>query len=308
MSRFWIAGLFRKAFNNAFISMKSKQSKAILITGCSSGFGLLAAARLASRGHHVYATMRNLNKQGALINELKERKADAKIFKMDVCDLASIEPVINEIGADHGHLDVLVNNAGYAIGGYFEDLTQDEIRQQMETNFFGVQNVTRAAIPLMRPQGSGQIINISSVSGRYGSPAFGAYNASKWALEGFSESLYHELKPFGIHVVLIEPGAYKTKIFGDNQQVAANFDNEESPYFARSHFLKTMIAERLEDNYRDPEDIPALIERVIKTPNPTLRYIPELESRLQIALREYLPFKLYSWIYQKVLFKGFKQP
>lgn len=288
--------------------MNSSHSKVILITGCSSGFGFLTAARLASRGHHVYATMRDLNKQGALINELKERKADAKILRLDVGDAASIQAVIKEIGADHGHLDVLVNNAGHAIGGYFEDLTQDEIHKQMETNFFGVQNVTRAALPLMRPHRSGKIINISSISGRYGSPALGAYNASKWALEGFSESLYFELKPFGINVVLIEPGSYKTKIFGENQKIAANFANAESPYFARSQFLRNMIDEHLKDNYRDPEDIAALIEKVIGMQNPSLRYIPEFESRLQIALRSVLPFKLYSWIFQKLLFNGFREP
>lgn len=288
--------------------MTPSHSKVVLITGCSSGFGFLTAARLASRGHHVYATMRDLNKQGALINELKERKADAKILRLDVRDDASIEAVIKEIGADHGRLDVLVNNAGGAIGGYFEDLTQDEIRKQMEINFFGVQNVTRAALPLMRPHRSGKIINISSISGRYGSPAFGAYNASKWALEGFSESLYFELKPFGLDVVLIEPGAYKTKIFNENKKIAANFSNAESPYFERSQFLKNMIDKHLRDNYRDPEDIAALIEKIIGIKNPSLRYIPEVESRLQITLRSVLPFRLYSWIFQKLLFKGFKKP
>ncbi|HRZ39701.1 MAG TPA: SDR family NAD(P)-dependent oxidoreductase [Candidatus Omnitrophota bacterium] len=286
--------------------MNSSHSKVILITGCSSGFGLLAAARLASKGHAVYATMRDLNKQGALINELKERNAQAKILPLDVCDPVSIGQVVKEIGADHGHIDVVINNAGYAIGGYFEDLTQEEIRSLMETNFFGVQNVTRAVIPLMRPKASGTIINISSISGRYGAPAFGAYNASKWALEGFSESLYYELRPFGIRVVLIEPGAYKTKIFGENQRLAKNFNNEGSPYFKRSHFLKALIDEHLKDNYRDPEDIAALIEQIIGKKDPALRYIPEIESRLQITLREILPFKLYSWIYQRMLFKGFK--
>ena len=115
-------------------------------------------------------------------------------------------------------LDCVVNNAGYGIGGAFEDLTQEEIREQMETNFFGVQNVIREALHLMRNRGEGRIINISSVSGFSASPCFGAYNASKWALEGFSESLRYELKPFGIKVLLIEPGIYKTKILTENRR------------------------------------------------------------------------------------------
>ena len=280
--------------------------KTILITGCSSGFGMLAAARFASQGHQVIATMRNLNKQGMLIDELERRQAKADIMRMDVADLDSVHHVIREIGAKYGSIDVLINNAGIIIGGFFEDLTQNETRQVMETNFFGVQNVTRQVIPLMRQKNSGRIINISSVSGFYGSPAFGAYNASKWALEGFSESLYYELKPFGIHVALIQPGAYKTKIFGENAHVSQNFDNEESPYYQRSMFLKKRIEEGLKDNYRDPEDVVRVIERAMNEPFPKFRYSTEIEGKIFRALKTFLPFRLFSLIYEKLLFKGFK--
>ncbi len=252
--------------------MKKINSKVILITGCSSGFGMLAAARFASQGHQVIATMRNLDSQGALIHELTRRSAKADIQCMDVTDVESIQRVIQEVASQYGHLDVVINNAGVIIGGTFEDLSQDEIRQVMETNFFGVQNVTRQAIPLMRQRRSGKIINISSVSGLYGSPCFGAYNASKWALEGFSESLYHELKFFGIHVSLIEPGAYKTQIFKDNAHLAENFHNEESPYYTMSQFLKERVDEGLADNHRDPEDVIKVIERILTSSNPKLRY------------------------------------
>ncbi|MEW5894330.1 MAG: SDR family oxidoreductase [Candidatus Omnitrophota bacterium] len=280
--------------------------KVILITGCSSGFGMLAASRFASQGHYVIATMRNLNKQGMLADELKRRQAQTEIYQMDVLDRESIQYVIREIGAKHGSIDVLINNAGIIIGGAFEDLSDDEIRLVMETNFFGVQNVTRAVIPLMRQKRSGRIINISSISGFYGSPGLGAYNASKWALEGFSESLYYELKPFGINVILIEPGAYKTKIFGENANLARNFLNEESPYYKMSAFLKNRIDESLKDNYREPEEVVKVIERAMNDTFPKLRYTTEIEGKVLRFLKVFLPFRLFSFIYQRLLFKGFK--
>ena len=132
--------------------------KIILITGCSSGFGLLTAAHLASRGHKVIATMRDLTKNGSLLSEVNVRGGQINIWPLDVRDEKSIQDTINFIIAEYGYLDVLINNAGYGIGGFFEDLTDEDIREQMEVNFFGVQNVTRAVIPLMRPRKEGRII------------------------------------------------------------------------------------------------------------------------------------------------------
>lgn len=286
--------------------MPTKSPLTILITGCSSGFGLLAAARFASQGHQVIATMRDLKKSGALEHELKLRNTSADILELDVTDPDTIHNVITEIGAKYGSIDVLINNAGIIIGGAFEDLTQLEIRRVMDTNFFGIQDVTRQVIPLMRQKKSGKIINISSVSGFYGSPAFGAYNASKWALEGFSESLYYEMKFFGINVVLVEPGSYKTKIFGENANVAEDFNNDKSPYYPMSQFLKERIDLGLEDNHRNPEDVVVVIERIIKTKHPKFRYTTEIEGKIMFLLKKLLPFCLFSWIYQKILFKGFK--
>lgn len=278
----------------------------ILITGCSSGFGMLAAARFASQGHNVIATMRDLNKQGMLFSELKERQANADIMQMDVTDVASVQETIRTIGAKYGHIDVLINNAGIAIGGAFEDLSQEEIRRVMETNFFGVQNVTRAVIPLMRAKKQGKIICVSSISGFYASPGFSAYCASKWALEAFCESLSYELKFFGIDVSIVEPGSYKTRIFGDNMHLAEKFHDEESPYFAMSQFLLKRVNEGIADNHRDPEDVARVIERIINTKHPKLRYHTEIEGKFLMFLRRILPFSIFSWIYRKLLFKGFQ--
>lgn len=289
--------------------MKSKPTfipKVILITGCSSGFGLLTAAHLSSKGHYVIATMRNLDKQLSLRNQVKKSEVTVDIKQMDVTDPASIKKTIAEIGARYGNIDVLINNAGYGLGGFFEDLTDEEIRQQMETNFFGVQHVTRAVIPLMRQRKNGRIISLSSVSGFSSSPAFGAYNASKWALEGFMESLRYELKFFGIKVLLIEPGTYKTKIFFENAKYAKNFNNEDSPYFPISQHIKKKVMDSVEDCFKDPEEIPILIEKLINAKNPPFRSIPDIETQLQHCLRKILPFRMYAWLVERILFTDLK--
>lgn len=278
--------------------------KTILITGTSSGFGLLTAARLASRGHRVIATMRNISKQGPLLDEVKRRGGTVEIVPLDVTDKSSINNAIEDIATKHGFVDVLVNNAGYGIGGFFEDLTEEEIRQQMETNFFGVQNLTRAVIPMMRARRSGKIINLSSVAGFSASPAFSAYNASKWALEGFSESLRYEMAFWGIQVLLIEPGTYKTPIFQDNARYAKHFDNQTSPYYPASQHLRAKVMEYVNDCHKDPENVAALVEKLINASNPPFRNIPDIESQLMYTLRKFLPFRLYSATITQSLFKG----
>ena len=284
-----------------------KSSQIILITGTSSGFGLLTAAHLANRGHRVIATMRDLNKKNALVNELnKNEGGKVEILRLDVTNKDSIKKAFENIAKMYGYIDVLVNNAGFGIGGCFEDLTDEEIRSVMDTNFFGVQNVIRQALPMMRSRRKGKIINISSVSGFSTSPCFSAYNASKWALEGFSESLSYELKHFGIDVYLIEPGTYKTKIFGENARYAKNFDNKVSPYYNISSHLKKKVMNYVKDCFKDPHEVAYLIEKIISSKKSRFRNIPDIESRVLYALRRILPFSIYRRMIHSVLFKDFK--
>ena len=166
-------------------------NKIILITGCSSGFGMLTSARLAAAGHTIYATMRNMQKQDTLKLELKRRNTECHILPLDVTNDNSINKVINTIEKQDSRLDVLINNAGYGIGGFFEDLSEDEIRSQFETNFFGVQKVTRSALPLMRATASKsgkdfstKIINISSAQGRSSLPGLGGLRCIKICARG----------------------------------------------------------------------------------------------------------------------------
>jgi len=282
--------------------------KVILITGTSSGFGMVTAARLASKGYRVVATMRDLSREGDLLQEVQERGGTVDVMRMDVTDVNSIEKCVEEVIQKYQRIDVLVNNAGYGVGGAFEDLTQEEICQNMEVNLFGVQNVTRAVLPQMRRQRSGRIINLSSISGLTVSPLFSAYNASKWALEAFSEALFYEVKPFGIHVSLIEPGTYPTKIFYDNAKYAKRFDDGTSPYYVVSQSLKKRVMSYVDSSKKNPETIAILIEKLIEKRNPALRNLPDWESRIMAALRRFLPSCVYHGIILSCVSKIPAQP
>jgi short-subunit dehydrogenase len=200
-----------------------------LITGCSSGIGYETALMLARNGFHTFATMRNTKKLDSLEEIIKKERLDLNIRELDVNDDRSIENTINCVKKETNRIDVLINNAGYGLVGFFEDLTLDEIRNQFETNFFGVLNITKKIIPIMRLQKSGIIINVSSGAGQVGFPGISAYVSTKFAIEGFSESLMYELFPYGIKVVIIEPGVIKTNFFR-NCIVSEHSMKKSSPY------------------------------------------------------------------------------
>lgn len=276
--------------------------KIILITGCSSGFGLLTAVRLAAEGHFVYATMRDISKQQDLLDEAARRNVPVRVRVLDVTKPHTIKAVIDEIIDHHGHIDVLINNAGYGVGGFFEDLTDEEYRKQMDVNFFGVLNTTRSVLPHMREKAKGLIINVSSIAGLCASPSLSAYNSSKWALEGFSESLYYEVSHFGIKVVLVEPGSYPTQIFKDNAKYAANFDNPQSPYFKFSQKLRNFVKANTAKSKKDPEDVAKLIADIVRAKNPDLRYISDFASRMRVVITKILPPAAYNFIFRKVIY------
>lgn len=187
-----------------------------LITGTSSGFGLLTALTLARRGYKVIATMRDLNRKDELVEQAEQAGVLERIHLMtlDVTDESSVASAIHAVTELFGRIDVLVNNAGFAVGGYVEEVSMEAWRRQMETNFFGLIAVTKGVLPIMRMQRAGLIINVSSVSGLTGFPGYAPYAASKFAVEGFSESLRQEMLSFGVRVVLVEPGSFRTPIWG----------------------------------------------------------------------------------------------
>ena len=187
--------------------------KVALVTGSSSGIGLETALALARDGYQTFASMRNTGKSGELENAAKKENLNIEIIELDVDKEESIVSAIKKVVDSSGRLDVLVNNAGYGQFGCTEDVSMDDFRKQFETNFFSVVRIIQEVAPIMRKQGSGNIVNISSVAGRIGLPGSPAYISSKFALEGLVECLRYELGQFGINTTLIEPGVIKTNFF-----------------------------------------------------------------------------------------------
>ena len=242
-----------------------------LITGCSSGLGYETALMLARNGFHTFATMRNTKKSNSLEEIIKKERLDLNIRELDVNDDTSIEKTINCIKSEANRIDVLINNAGYGLVGFFEDLTLDEIRNQFETNFFGVLNITKKIIPIMRSQKRGTIINVSSGAGQVGFPGISAYVSTKFAIEGFSESLMYELFPYGIKVVIIEPGVIKTNFFR-NCIVSEHSMKKSSPY-SRSLDKFQRNVELMQEHATSPINVAKVIMQVLGNNEPKQRYI-----------------------------------
>ncbi|WLR57015.1 SDR family oxidoreductase [Mesobacillus subterraneus] len=273
--------------------------KTAIVTGSSSGFGELIAVELAKSGFQVIATMRNLYKKEHLLKLAAAESVtdNITIFPLDVTMEESIEKY-KVFVESLVSVDVLVNNAGYAHGGFSEELTVDDYRRQFETNFFGVIAVTQAVLPVMRRQGSGKIINMSSISGRFGFPGLSPYVSSKHALEGYSESLRLELKPFGIDVVLVEPGSYKTNIWQSIENVS--LPNDSPYYLLKDSIMKTLTAEQ--DSYGDPLDVARLAVTIASNESsPNLRYPIGKGVKTMIQLKNYFPWKTIERIVLKKL-------
>jgi len=242
-----------------------------LITGCSSGIGYETALMLGRNGFRTFATMRNTKKSDSLQEIITKEGLDVSIQQLDVNDNASIENTINNIKNEANRIDVLINNAGFGLVGFFEDLTLDEIRDQFETNFFGVLNITKKIIPIMRLQKSGTIINISSGAGQVGFPGISAYVSTKFAIEGFSESLTYELLPYGIKVVIIEPGVIKTNFFR-NCKVSEHSVKKNSTYSTSLDKFQKNI-EIMQEHATSPTDVAKVIIQVLGNSEPKQRYI-----------------------------------
>lgn len=192
--------------------MKGEQQQIALVTGSSSGIGFETALLLARNGIYTYATMRNLSKSEEILACTRKDNLQLETLRLDVTDEGSISEAIDMIIDKKDRIDILVNNAGYSLLGPLELLHLDEIKEEFETNFFGIIRLIQCVLPIMRKQRYGKIINISSLAGRIGFPLSSAYGSSKFALEGLTESLGYEVQNFGIHVILIEPGVIKTNL------------------------------------------------------------------------------------------------
>ncbi|MBF9224311.1 SDR family oxidoreductase [Hymenobacter ruricola] len=210
----------------------------VFITGTSTGIGAAAVRLFAQHGWQVAATMRN--PADAKFDDLP----NVRVYALDVTDAAAAPRAIQQAHADFGSLDVLINNAGYGLVGPFESATDAQIQQQFATNMFGVFAVTRAALPILRAQQSGVIINITSVGGRTGFPMNSLYHATKFGLDGFSESLWYELAPFGIRVKVVAPGGVATDFATRSLQMTIDPANDAEPYAAQVRSVLAAFNER----------------------------------------------------------------
>ena len=251
-----------------------KSQSVALVTGSSSGIGFETALHLARNGYKTYASMRNLEKSKNITQVAKEEKLPIEVVQLDVNDDISVKQAIDKIvAAEDRRIDVLVNNAGYGLLGALEDLSIEEIKAQFETNFFGVIRVTQQVLPVMRKQKSGTIVNISSVGGRMGIPSLSAYHSTKFALEGLSESICYELEPFGIRVVVIEPGFIRTNIM-NSSMIAKKAQDPRSPYFSLTQQLERSFKSAMENTSASspPEEVAKVVLQAVTSESPKLRY------------------------------------
>ena len=263
----------------------------VLITGTSTGFGNVATELLAARGWRVFATMRDLKRKDSLERVLKDAGSSERVtfLQLDVTDQASIEAAVKSVLAETGNtLDAVVHNAGIAVAGVLEDLSDAEIRRVMETNFFGVLSLTRALLPTFRAQGHGRIILVSSQAALAGQPGNSMYCASKWALEGWAESLAYEVDPFGIDVVVIEPGPYRTEIWNSSKWIMP----QDSAYLGWLKRLRQGVDRHQSQTSRDPKEVAATIVKALEARRPRFRYRVGPFAKLDYFLRGKMPTKL----------------
>jgi NAD(P)-dependent dehydrogenase (short-subunit alcohol dehydrogenase family) len=250
-----------------------EQQKVAIVTGSSSGIGYATSLLLARNGFHTYATMRNIGRSADVQDIAYKERLPLEVIQLDVNDDASIRDSIEKVESENERIDVLVNNAGYGLVGAFEDLSVEEIKSQFETNFFGVIRLTQQVLPIMRKQKSGTIVNISSGAGRIGFPGMSAYVSSKFALEGLSESMSYELEPFGIKVVIIEPGVIRTNFKKNSVMSKKSLDNSSiSPYSSIIQKIDSSISSMVE-HATPPEEVAKTILHATISNNPELRYL-----------------------------------
>jgi NAD(P)-dependent dehydrogenase (short-subunit alcohol dehydrogenase family) len=250
----------------------STSQKVAIVTGSSTGIGYETSLALARDGFLTYATMRNVNKAENIKSIATKESLSLHVKQLDVTDDISVKNAVQAISSETGgRIDALVNNAGYGLNGAFEDLSMDEIKAQYETNFFGLIRVTQAVLPTMRRQKSGTIVNISSGAGRFGFPSGSAYVSTKFAIEGLSESMSYELEPFGIKVVIVEPGVIRTN-FGNGLVVAKKSQDPNSPYSMMMKKIANAF-EQMTKNASSPDLVANVVLNAVKDENPNLRYL-----------------------------------
>ena len=274
--------------------------KVALVTGSSSGIGYETSLALAREGYFTYATMRDLKKEAVIKKIAEEENLPLKVIELDVDNDDSVQNAVETIIEEKQRIDVLVNNAGWGIWGTAEDVSIEEFRAQFETNFFSVVRMIQKVAPIMRKQGTGDIVNISSIAGRIGFPVSTAYISSKFAIEGLSESIRYELGQFGVNVIIIEPGVIKTNFF-DSMKIAKKADENDTYKEITEKVISgvKMMAEM----GTPPKEVADVIIKSLKEQQPLPRYIVGNDAAMfleakkmktDIEFENYLKKELYG--------------
>lgn len=266
----------------------------VLITGAATGLGQETALTLAAGGFNVFASVQNAAQRELLERAAAQRGVTLHILELDVTDLSSIRRAVDMVVAQAGGIFGLVNNAGLGLRGFFEDLSEAEIRQLFDVNVFGAMAVTRAVLPYMRQDRRGRIVLISSVAGRIAGMTYTGYGAGKFAIEGFGEALSLEVRPFGIHVSLVEPGPILTPHFTVNRGRARQASNPSSPYYTWFLQHEHMIDKVIRRRRITPRDVANTVQRALTDERPRLRYPVGRGVKLMLMLRRHLPGELFD--------------
>jgi short-subunit dehydrogenase len=283
-----------------------KHFKTVLITGCSSGIGYLTALKFAKNGFFTYASVRNINSDGArkLMEVAGIEKLPLEVIEIDV---DSIDSIVNGMSTirEHTHsIDILINNAGFGFLGPIEEFSIEEVKQQYETNLFGVLRMIKQIVPMMRKKHSGHIINISSINGLLSFPLYGVYSSSKFALETLSEVLDFELSKFGIKVSIVEPGSFLTN-FTKNKKVAESAVKPESPYIDllqtfSNRYEKKVDTVKYLTKPMNPQRVAEVIFKAATSSHPKLRYLIGIDAHIFYYMHKVLPYSLWKTLLRKV--------
>ena len=280
--------------------MNAIMEKVALVTGSSSGIGLETSLALARNGFHTFATMRDVSKDEEIKEVVRKENLNVEILQLDVDNEESVNEAINIVMEKKDRIDVLVNNAGYGMWGTVEDVSIDEFKEQFETNFFSIIRLIHKVAPIMRKQSYGNIVNISSVAGRIGFPVSPAYISSKFALEGLSESLRFELMPFGVNVIIIEPGVIKTNFF-DSMKLAEK-SQQDSTYKDITEKVISGV-KMMAEMGTHPKEVADTVIKVLKEEKPLPRYVVGNDAMMfleakrmktDIEFENYLKKELYG--------------
>lgn len=277
--------------------MGNGMKDSVLVTGAAGTLGLETALKLAELGLRVFAGARSPAQQAAIRDAAHRRGVAIDTVSLDLTEEASVADAIRSIVETSGGLYGIVNNAGINLRGYFEDLDEADIRRVFDVNLFGTMRVTRHALPHLREARRGRIVIMSSIAGRIGSMGLTAYVASKFALEGFAESLSLEVEPVGVHVSIIEPGIVRTDIWGKNRRVAPRALDPTRPYFEWFQRAELEAETLVRSSRLTPEAVAAGVARALTDRKPRLRYLIGKRASLVVALRRCLPGELFERLY-----------